>query len=652
MAYVILFIIKRKKGEKLEHIIIGTAGHIDHGKTAMIRALTGRDTDTLKEEKERKISIDLGFTYFDLPNGNRAGVIDVPGHEKFLQNMLAGVGGMDLVLLVIALDEGIMPQTREHMDILEKLHVPGGIVVLTKLDCVDEEWADMMEEEIRESLTGSIFETWPVQRISSTEGTGIKELKSCIVKVGGEIKRTRDTKGSFRMPVDRVMSLKGLGTVIAGTVMEGRVCRDEKIMLYPSGREAKIKSIQIHGQDKEQVCAGQRAAFLLNGVSKEEVKRGFVAAAADSLQMTGFLDVKIEMFDEISHILKNRARVHLHIGTSQVLCRVVLLNQQELRAQESGYAQLVLEEQLAVKKKDRFIIRFYSPLETIGGGIVLDEKPQKHKRFDEQVLSCLKNREENREEEMLLSFLDRESPVSFEELRDNLWMEQKQIEILLKEGESQQTVAILFGKKEDYYWTLERAEKEMVRIRESLKKHHQTWLFQKGMKKSILKDVGWKSWKPACFDAWLEYLEAGGQIIRKKTLVSLPEFVVKANEQSERIKKMLTEAMEKAKFDFIHVNELCPGEMDKRMYADILEFLKENGDIVFIVEDCYTTPGLAQEMEKMVKEYFKENEILTISVLRDLLQSNRRSAKAAFIYLDRREITEKQKKETERVYKG
>ena len=636
----------------MEHIIIGTAGHIDHGKTAMIRALTGRETDTLKEERQRKISIDLGFTYFDLPDGQRAGVIDVPGHEKFLSNMLAGAGGMDLVLLVIALDEGIMPQTREHMDILEKLHIPGGILVLTKLDRVEKEWADMMEEEIRERVKGTVFEEWPCQRISSVKGTGIEELKALIAKVGREMKRTRNTKGSFRMPVDRVMSLKGFGTVIAGTVMEGTVGRDEKIMLYPSGKEAKIKSMQIHGEDAPLACAGQRAAFLLNGVSKEEVKRGFVAAAPNSLQTVELLDAKLEMIADTSRTLKNRTRVHLHMGTSQVLCRVVLLDKQELRAGENGYVQLVLEEPLAVKKKDRFIIRFYSPLETIGGGEILDEKPKKHKRFDAQVLSFLKNREENRDEEMLLSFLEKDCPVSLAELRGKLGVEQERLEILLEEGTRQQTIAVLFGKKEAFYWTAERAEEAACQVRENLVAYHRTWPFQKGMEKNLLKNTGWKSWKTDCFEAWLGHLEDRGQIERMGTLLRLPEFERKANEQSEQILKTLTEAMEKAKFDFIRVSERCPDNMDAQMYGDILGFLEENGDIVSVAEDIYTTPKLAKEMEHRVRAYFQENEILTISALRDLLQSSRRSAKEAFVYLDRQKITERKEKETERVYRG
>ena len=638
----------------MEHMIIGTAGHIDHGKTAMIKALTGRDTDTLKEEKQRKISIDLGFTYFDLPNGKRAGVIDVPGHEKFLPNMLAGVCGMDLVLLVIALDEGIMPQTREHMDILEKLHVSGGIIVLTKIDCVEEEWADMMEGEIREQMKGTIFERWPCHRISSVKGTGIEELKALIVRQTSCLMRNRNTLGRFRMPVDRVMSFKGFGTVIAGTVMEGSISCEEKIMLYPSGQTAKVKSIQIHGKDAGEASAGQRAALLLSGIRKEEVKRGYVAAFPDSLLLSRLLDVKLEMVFDTKRVLKNQTSVHLHIGTDQLLCRVSLLDQQELSAGQSGYAQLVLERELAVKKKDRFVIRFFSPLETIGGGMVLEERPAKHKRFDSQALALLKNKEEDREEAVLLSCLEKrtDKPVKAGELEQQSGIRRDHLNSLLEKLELEQACAAIRGRKKVLYWTTEAEERQSRRMEEVLWNYRKRWPFKKGMEKSVLKSAGWKDWEADRFDAWLDHLEEKEWIQRQGTRIHLYGFAPAADIQSEKLKKCIYLSFENAGFDFVRVKELRPSDMEEEMYQDILAFLTEEKEIVHISDDYYTTPKLAEEIIIRVRRYFEENQVLSISSLRDLLQTTRRSAKAAMVYLDEQEITKSCGKETERVYRG
>lgn len=659
----------------MEHLIIGTAGHIDHGKTAMIRALTGRDTDTLKEEKKRGISIDLGFTYFELPDGKRAGVIDVPGHEKFLPNMLAGVCGIDLVLLVIALDEGIMPQTREHMDILEKLQVPGGILVLTKEDSVEKEWADMMEEEIREGIKGTMFASWPVQRISAVTGMGVEVLKEKIIQKALEIQRNRNTTGRFRLPIDRVMSLKGLGTVIAGTVMEGTIYRDETIMLYPSGQTGKIRSIQVHGSDEEKASAGQRAAFLLAGIKKEEVKRGFVAAFPDSLKLSRFLDVKIEMVTDTERVIKNQTRLHLHIGASEVLCRAVLLDRQELAPGECGYAQLILEQEIAVKKKDRFILRFFSPLETIGGGFVLEEQPQKHKRFDGNVLSLLKNKEEDKECEVVLSVLEtgfgnnsriRENrgksgegadngngrPMGAGELELLTGIGRQELIRILDELEAGQQCAAVRGKKKTFYWTPEAEEKEMHRFCNCLGEYHRKWPFKKGIEKNILKGLLWKRWEADRFDAWLEDLEEKEIIQRKGTLIWKAEFIPVASPLSERTLKKLIKAYEKAGFDFVNKKDLKPPSMDAEMYEDLLGFLTDRGDIVRINDDFYTTPKLAEEMIQRVQNYFQEKEVLSFASLRDLLGSSRRSAKPVMAYLDEQNITAWCGKETERIKKG
>ena len=355
----------------MKNIIIGTAGHIDHGKTTLIKALTGRNTDRWEEEQRRGITIDLGFTYFDLPGGDRAGIIDVPGHEKFINNMVAGVVGMDLVLLVIAADEGIMPQTREHMDILNLLGIEKSIIVLNKCDLVDEEWLEMMEEDVREELSGTFLEHAPLVKVSAATGAGLDDLVKEIEHQTRDEVVQKDIHTIPRLPIDRVFTLSGFGTIITGTLVSGTITKEDTLQMYPVGKECKIRRIQVHGEDKKECYAGQRVAINLSNVKKKEIKRGCVLAPPNSMKNTDLLDVKLNVLDSSVRILTNHTRLHFFTGTSEVLCRAVLLDKEEIGPGESGYVQLRMEEEVAVRRGDKFVVRFYSPMETIGGGVVL-----------------------------------------------------------------------------------------------------------------------------------------------------------------------------------------------------------------------------------------------------------------------------------------
>ena len=347
----------------MKNIIIGTAGHIDHGKTTLIKALTGRNTDRWEEEQRRGITIDLGFTYFDLPGGDRAGIIDVPGHEKFINNMVAGVVGMDLVLLVIAADEGIMPQTREHMDILGLLGIEKSIIELNKCDRVDEEWLELVEEEVREELEGTFLEQAPVVKVSAATGEGLDQLIDVIGKMTSDEVAAKDVHTIPRLPVDRVFSLSGFGTIITGTLVSGTIAKEDTLELYPVGRECKIRSIQVHGQDQQKCYAGQRVAINLSNIKKKEISRGCVLAPPNSMKNTDLLDVKLNVLESSMRILTNHTRLHLFTGTSEILCRAVLLDKEEIGPGESGFVQLRLEEEIAVRRGDKFVVRFYSPME-------------------------------------------------------------------------------------------------------------------------------------------------------------------------------------------------------------------------------------------------------------------------------------------------
>ena len=368
----------------MKHIIIGTAGHIDHGKTTLIKALTGRNTDRWEEEQRRGITIDLGFTWFDLPGGDRAGIIDVPGHEKFINNMVAGVVGMDLVLLVVAADEGIMPQTREHMDILNLLGIEKSIIVLNKCDLVEEDWLELVEEEIKEELAGTFLEKAPVVRVSAATGEGLPHLVEVIQRMSEEEVEEKDTSTIPRLPIDRAFSLSGFGTIITGTLLSGTITKEDTLEMYPIGKTSKIRSIQVHGEDVDKCYAGQRVAINLSNIKKREIRRGCVLAPPDSMKNTDLLDVKMRILDSSMRVLTNHARLHLFTGTSEILCRAVLLDREEIGPGEDGYVQLRLEEEIAVKKGDKFVVRFYSPMETIGGGVILEPNPAVHRRFQQE----------------------------------------------------------------------------------------------------------------------------------------------------------------------------------------------------------------------------------------------------------------------------
>ena len=369
-------------------IILGTAGHIDHGKTSLIRALTGIDTDRLKEEKERGITIELGFAHRTLPNGQTIGVVDVPGHEKFVRHMVAGATGIDLVALVIAADEGVMPQTREHLDICRLLGVRHGLIVLTKIDLADEELKDLVEDDVEEFVKGTFLEGAPLVPFSAVDGRGAKEVVAAIAEVAGQVKE-RASGGLFRMPLDRVFTMRGFGTVVTGTALSGALEAGETVMIYPGGKTAKVRGLQVHGQAVPRVVAGQRTAVNLQGLDRDEVLRGQVLALPNTLRPSPRLDVFVEYLAASPKPLKNRTRIRFHVGTSEILGRLLLLDAEELAPGASGFAQAQLEEETAALAGDRFVLRSYSPVRTIAGGEILHPSPTRHKRFQEQLLTDL-----------------------------------------------------------------------------------------------------------------------------------------------------------------------------------------------------------------------------------------------------------------------
>jgi selenocysteine-specific elongation factor len=366
----------------MREVVLGTAGHVDHGKTSFVKALTGIDTDRLKEEKARGITIELGFAYLDLPCGHRLGIVDVPGHERFVKNMVAGAAGIDLVAFIVAADEGIMPQTREHFEICKLLGVKRGLIVITKKDMVEPDWLALVQEEVRGFLAGSFLAEAPMVTVSAVSGEGLDEARAILDQLVRE-SDFAEAYGPFRLPVDRVFTMKGFGVVVTGSSIAGRIKVGEEVVFYPRGLAGRIRGIQVHGAERQEVEAGNRTAINVQGVEKEQVARGDVLATPGCLQPSLRLDADLLYLSMNSKPLKNRARVRLHLGTAEIMARVVLLEAGELAPGSQADVQLLLEEEASVWPGDHYVIRSYSPVATIGGGVIWNCSPPRRRRHKE-----------------------------------------------------------------------------------------------------------------------------------------------------------------------------------------------------------------------------------------------------------------------------
>ncbi len=372
----------------MQHFVLGTAGHVDHGKTSLVKALTGIDTDRLKEEKERGITIELGFASLRLPSGPTLGIVDVPGHEKFIKHMVAGAAGIDLVLMVIAADEGIMPQTKEHLHICSLLGITTGLVALTKTDLVEPDWLDLVRSEITDYLQGTFLAGAPIVPVSAVNGTGVKELLTCLDNTVARLTEKVDD-GIFRLPIDRIFTMKGFGTVVTGTLISDRIKVGEDIQILPENISARIRGIQVHNAPVEEAFSGQRTAINLQGIEKSTLERGNVLVRPQTVWPTQRLDVYFEYLDANTRKLKNRALVRLHTGATEIMTRMVLLEADELSPGQKCFAQLNLASEDVVVAGDHFVLRSYSPVTTIGGGLILDPQPGKHKRKNKKILEDL-----------------------------------------------------------------------------------------------------------------------------------------------------------------------------------------------------------------------------------------------------------------------
>lgn len=635
----------------MKNIIVGTAGHIDHGKTTLIKALTGRNTDRWEEEQRRGITIDLGFTYFDLKNGDRVGIIDVPGHEKFINNMVAGVVGMDLVLLVVAADEGIMPQTREHMDILGLLGIKKSILVINKCDLVDEEWLELVEEEIQEELEGTFLEGAPVVKVSAATGQGLDELTDTIQQLMSEEVVAKDTQTIPRLPIDRAFTLSGFGTIITGTLISGTITREDVLEMYPIGKECKIRNIQVHGQNQDKCYAGQRVAINLSNVKKKEIRRGCVLAPKNSMKNTDLLDVKLKVLEDSMRILTNHERLHLYTGTSEILCRAVLLDKEQIGPGEEGLVQLRLEEEIAVKRGDRFVVRFYSPMETIGGGIVLEPNPVRKKRFDAQAIEELKKKESGSLGDVMeLQIKEHgDTMITLAELAKVMAHSVDELKEYLEELEESGTIFVFPMKKDTYLWHRDSEFAVRQKIEETLQKYHSEHPYRYGMKKAEIHNTFLKKIKPNIFDAYIERMTGENVYGRREEYLSLPGYEVPKDAMYLQTEKLIEDTFEKAGYDFVRFSEIDFGKIPRQTAEDVVLMMIDEGKVIRINEEMFTMKHLMDEAKEKIQNHLKEENLITIAQVRDMFSTSRKSAKPILEYMDSIKVTKKTGGESERV---
>lgn len=620
----------------MKNIIIGTAGHVDHGKTALIKALTGIETDRIKEEKKRGITIELGFAYLDLPDGEKAGIIDVPGHEKFVKNMLAGAGGIDLALLVVAADEGFMPQTREHLGILSLLNISEGIIVVTKKDMVDEDWLEIVCDEVRQEVQGTFLENAQIIPVSSYTDEGIEQLRQAIFTMIDQKTQIKNLDVPFRIPVDRIFSVEGFGTVITGTLIEGTMKVGDPVTVYPSRIESRIRNLQVHSQDVQEAYAGQRVAVNLAGLKKTDLNKGDVIAVPDSMHTTMMIDIHLTVLKDCDREIRNATRLHLYHGARDILCKIVLLDRDSVGAGESCYAQLRLEEEIAVKTGDRFVLRFYSPVETIGGGVILDSNPFKHKRNDAAVLESLKLKEGGSDREKISAALRdysaRFETLDFLQIQTGIPKEQfeQQINKLIKDKVAfrvSDNVVI----HTDY---LNRLKDSAVKLLES---YHKENPLREGMKKDEFRNKLIKYEDISVVDKITDSLVNRKVLKYVNNCVALADFEVQQDNNQQEIEN----AFLQGGFSPESPDQIAARFPKVKNFKQVLESLVNTGKLVRVEEKILLHADYYNKALTLAKEHVDQNGQITLAEMRDLMGASRKFAVAVLEYWDKRGITKK-----------
>jgi len=609
----------------MKRLIIGTAGHIDHGKTTLVRAMTGVETDRLKEEKQRGISIELGFAPFILPGGQKAAIVDVPGHERFIKHMLAGAFGIDMVILTIAADEGVMPQTREHMDIIELLGVNKGIVVITKMDMVDEEWLMLIEEEVKEYIDKTILQGAPVIKVSSVSGEGIDKLIACI----GELARDIEEKpvfGQARLPIDRVFTISGFGTVVTGTLWSGQLNVGDNVELMPVQKPVRIRTLQVHNEKVATAYAGQRVAVNLQGIEVSEIKRGYLIANPGYLSPSYRVDTRLRLLKSSGKTLKNWNRIRFHIGTDETLGRVVLLDRDELKAGEESYVQIVMEKPVVCYKGDPFVIRYYSPVTTIGGGVIIDSNAPKQKRFKQEVLDELVMKEEGSLYDIVLFELTSkpEEVLTLTELTKKTGKNEEQIKKeILQLVEDKKIVEI---KKQEYI-SIYGLKLIQEKITNTLRKYHRDYPLRQGYPKEDMRSRFFSRIDSKKFNLILKHLESQEVLFSKHNQIKLVEHEPAPGEKEEKTIQIIVKKMEEQLFNPPSLAELkALIDIEEQDLLEIMSYLTNQGLVVKINQDIYFSTTAVEEGKKRLNNYFEKEKEISLATARDIFNTTRKYA--------------------------
>ena len=625
----------------MKHVIIGTAGHVDHGKTLLVKALTGIDTDRLVEEKKRGITIELGFAHLDFDDGTQAGIVDVPGHEKFIKNMLAGAGGIDLAMLVVAADEGFMPQTVEHLGILQLLGIREGVVVITKTDMVDGEWVEMVKEDVKEQVRGTFLEGKPIYPVSAYTGEGIRELREALKALVAQVQE-KSLRTPFRLPIDRVFSVDGFGTVVTGTLIEGAVTVGDDAAIMPDGLECRVRNLQVHGSDVKTAYAGQRVAMNLAGVKKTDITRGDTIAKPGSMRVSLMLDVRLQNLKNSQRTIVNGSQVHLYHGSAVRLAKVVLLERDALQPGESAYAQLRMTEEIATRQGDRFVIRFYSPLETIGGGIILDDHPYRHKRNDAQVLRMLAVKESGSDDDKLVQAVAEYGTelVPLKKLADRLSMDASELEASLEDlcGSGK-----LIEPLEKRYMASSEFDKVWASCESLLAKYHKDNPLHGGMKVAELRQKLFKGADRARADAILSCLAREGKIKSVADRYALADFEVRLTKKQNALKTKLLQIYHKMGLEVENLDDVYV-QFERNELADckqVLESLVSGGELVMLTPQLCIERRIYEDIWEKTKRHFAGHGELTLAEFRDMLGTSRKYALAVLEYYDKNKILKK-----------
>lgn len=620
------------------YVIVGTAGHIDHGKTSLVQALTGKNTDRLKEEKERGISIDIDFAPLKYADGTLIGMVDVPGHERFVRNMVAGAAGIDAALLVIDVNEGMKPQTFEHISVLELLGVKKGVVAFTKVDLADAEWLEVAVEVIQEALATTVFADAPVVLTSTRTGQGIDVLKDVLKREAAQLSK-RDATGAFRLPVDKVFSIPGFGTVVSGTVWRGNVSVGDTLDCLPGRRSVRVRGIQVHGQALPSVIAGQRAALNLTGIDKDEVRRGCVLAASGTLHETKLIDVHVQVLGQHDRSLNHRDRVHIHTGTAETIGRVLLLEEDELSPGTAGFAQVVLEKPLVCEGTDRFVLRTYSPVMTLGGGVIVDPKPTRvHRRKRGHVIQELALRHSESPQQRLVAIANAGTVLTVDEVVGELGVTEAQARSLLAAAVESNTVQALPGG-----WYGQRTvERLILAMEEALREAHAKRRFSRWVPRALVGSA--VSRLPARDVDWLfaEGVVRGLWVLQNAHLHGAAhEVILTAEEQS--IYQQVLDFLHTAGLNGIALAELAAKFPKRdRVAGALLGYAQEQHEAVEVEPGLWLAESVVGAAVQQIYTMYTSQGPFSVGSVRDSLGTSRKVAVGLLEYLDKVGVTRRQ----------